>query len=320
MMKMKMTMLAGAVTSLCLTGATANAQTGPQEPGLEWGIPISANDSSDLMKDVGNQLGMIRSNELLWNQLSAVEFTANGSWADPEAGSIGEPQQASKYTYAYSLALPASRLDVEGVEMERTVRVVRADLDEAWDETRPGYVDGPSDNAAFREQFLWLWPHAFARAAAYAEQGKCPDGNDCDVDFALSEDGGATAITVSVDGVEYRGTLGEDNRPAEIAATIEMPGVGPVDYIARYADYRNGLGLGASGEEVGEAVRGLPASSDQGAARGQGILDKFHTGLYSPGSITHEADGQTVLELETTEVWPNAYMIFPTPEQLAAAQ
>jgi hypothetical protein len=140
------------------------------------------------------------------------------------------------------------------------------------------------------------------------------------VDFSVVEDAAGNQVTVTVDGVVYSGVLGADNRPARISARINVPGIGEADYVANYSGYRNGLGLGAAGEEIGEGVRGLVAAGDVGAARGEGILDKFHTGAYFPGNIVHEVNGAPVLQLEVTEGWPNAFVIFPTPELLASAQ
>ena len=310
--------LAAAAPLLAMATSVA-AQTAPQDPGESWGKPVRAGDSSELLRTVGDQLGMVRSNQLFWQQLNALEFTANGQWTDLEAG--GEMRPVSKYTYQISIEIPAARLDIEGPDMERTVQVVRGDLDRAWNERRPGYPSGNSDAAAFREQLIWFWPHAFTRAAAYAEKGLCPDGSACEgLTTTIAEIDGAPVVTTTIDGVEYRGTIGKDGRPARIEARIDVPGRGEVDYAVSYANYRNGLGLGASGEEVGEGIRGLAASSDVGAARGEGILDKFHTGTYFPGEFTHTIDGETVADLVTTEGWPNAFVIFPDPDLLAAVQ
>lgn len=206
--------------------------------------------------------------------------------------------------------------------MERIVRTVRGDVDEAWNASRPGYPTGDSEHAAFREALIWLWPHAFGRAVAYAEQGLCPDGSGCDVALEVTEEGGESVITVEIDGREYRGTLGEDDRPARIEAEIDIPGVGPSSYAAIYSDYHNGLGLGATGEAVAVDLqeRDIGASTDVALARGEGILDKYHTGTYFPRNVSHEVDGQPVLDINITEGWPNRFMIFPTPELLAAAE
>lgn len=313
-------LLATTAVMFYLTASAVTAQSGPQPGGQLWGPPVSATDSSPVIRELGDQLGMVRSNQLFWQQLNALELTGNGSWVDLETSAPGEMQPVSKYTLAYSVQLPALRLDVEGPGFDRIVRVVRGDLDRAWDESRPGYPTGDAENAAFREQMLWFWPHAFARAAAYAEQGRCPDGSECAVEFSVIEDVAGNQVTVEIEGTIYSAVIGEDNRPARISARIDVPGVGEAEYIASYRNYRNGLGLGASGEEIGEGVRGLVAAGDVGAARGEGILDKFHTGAYFPGNVVHEVDGVPVLELEVTEGWPNAFVIFPTPEVLAAAQ
>src|SRR3546814_12219343 len=95
-MKMKTSLLAGAVASIGLAASVAIAQTGPQEPDQLWGIPVSANESSEAIRTLGDQLGMVRSNQLYWQQLNAIEFTANGRWAELESGSNGKMPPVSQ--------------------------------------------------------------------------------------------------------------------------------------------------------------------------------------------------------------------------------
>lgn len=307
-----------AVGAVLLTAADAVAQSGPQAPGQLWGTGVSASESSPVIREMGDMLGMVRSAQLFWQQLNALKIVGHGQWTDLETTAPGEMRPVGVYTISMGLGLPAARVDIEGRGMDRSVRVVRGDLDRAWDEASPGYPLGESDFAAFREQSIWFWPHAFARAAAYAEQGRCTDGTECTVEFTLTENGDDRMISVEIQGITYVATLDADFRPATISARIDVPNVGEAEYVAHYSGYRNGLGLGTTGEEIAfDNLRSLEASSDVGAARGLGVLDKYHTGAYIPGEVRHEVNGEVVLDLTITEGWPNAFMIFPTPELLA---
>jgi hypothetical protein len=193
-----------------------------------------------------------------------------------------------------ALQIPASRLDVEGPNLPRKVRVVKKDR--AWNEEKPGFNPSPSDNAAHRAQMMWLMPHAAIHAAAYASAKKCLDGKGCDVPVQVAKVDGKNVLTVSVKGQTYTTTLGADNRPERVEATIAMPGGAAKKIVATYSGYRNGQSLG-------------------GAA-----LDKFHSGTYWPGRIVQEIDGNKVLDITVTEGWSNPYEIFPDPELLAKAK
>ncbi len=140
----------------------------------------------------------------------------------------------------------------------------------------------------------------------------CPDGKACTTTFSID----GNVITVAVAGATYKATMDADGRPGKIEARINVPGVGEADYVAEYGGYHNGQGLAATGEAVGIVVGELTAAADTGKSRGEGVIDKFHTGAYFPTELKHSVNGTPVLQLEVTEGWPNAFMIFPTPEQL----
>ena len=212
----------------------------------------------------------------------------------------------SRYTFAVALHLQASRLDFEGPQTPRTIRVVKGNRawNESWSDDKTKLSTSPSNNAAYRSQLMWLAPHAFVHAAAFASAKKCLDGKACNTPVKVTQDGGRTAIEIEVNGTTYKATLGADKRPERIEAMVTMPGGGSKKLTASYADYRTG--------EKPDAGFGL--------AEGKEALDKYHSGTYWPSRVTHEVDGMKVLDLTITEGWANPYVVFPDPELLAKAQ
>jgi len=287
-MKLRLT-----TTLFATTLAAAAALSMGKAIAQDWGPQVSANDVHPKIKDLGNALGMIRSTELFFGQLNLIEIVGSGRMVDIEVGTLGEPVEVSRFTYAASFYFPASRLDYEGPNLARKVRVVRGER--AWDEEAPGVNPTDASNAVLRRAQIFLLPHAFARAAAFGDVGKCPDGNECQVSVEVSEENGKTLISLPIYDIPYTATLGEDNRPERIEADVPMPDGSTKTIIATFASYRNGDGIGEA-------------------------LDKFHSGTYFPASINHEIDGTKVLEITVEEGWSNPYVIFPEPEKLTQAK
>lgn len=266
-----------------MVGQGALAQT--------WGPQVGADEVDPKLKAAGNALGMIRSDQLVFGQLNLVEITGNGTMVDLETATLGEPVAVSRYTYAASIYIPASRLDFEGPSTQRTIRVVRGDR--AWNEVTPGVNPTDSDQAVLRRAQIWLFPHGFVRAAAYAAAGKCPDGAECKSPVTIGEENGKTTISVSVYDIPYKATLNAASQPERIEATVPLAG-GSKTIVATFGEY---------------------PGTEQG-----GSLDNFHSGTYFPSTITHEIDGKKVLDITVTEGWSNPYVVFPEPEKLAQAK
>jgi hypothetical protein len=290
----KVVLLAGIVVAgVPWGGRVALAQYTPANTGY-WGTEIPAKGIDPAIRAAADALGMVRDSRLVIGQLNLLEYVGHGTVVDLESASPGQLIEVSRYAYAVSYHFPASRLDYEGPDGARTVRVVKKDR--AWNEEMPGINPSPSGNAAFRAQMIWLTPHGAIHAAAFASAKKCLDGKDCDVPIRVGNEDGKTVITVSVNDRSYKTTLGADNRPERVEAVITMPGGTPRKIVAIYSGYRNGQSMG------GEA------------------LDKFHSGTYWPGHIVQEIDGIKVLDIAMSEGWSNPYVIFPEPELLAKAK
>jgi hypothetical protein len=281
-----------AVAAVGWGGQPALAQFTPANTGF-WGVEIPAKEIDPAIRAAAEALGLVRDSRLVIGQVNLLEYVGSGTMTDPEAAPGSPPLDVSKFSYAVALQIPASRLDFESAN-GRTVRVVKKDR--AWNEETPGVNPTPSNNAAYRAQAMWLMPHAAIHAAAFASAKKCLDGKPCDVPLQVSKEGGKTVVVASVNGQSYKTTLGADNRPEKVEATLAMPGGGSKKVVSTYSAYRNGQSLG------------------------QQALDKFHSGTYWPGHIVQEIDGNKVLDITISEGWSNPYVIFPEPELLAKAK
>jgi hypothetical protein len=281
-----------AVASAALSRQPAVAQYTPANTGW-WGTEIPAKDIDPAIRAAADALGLIRDTRLVIGQVNLLEYVGSGTIVDVESATPGRQIEVSKFSYAVALQIPASRLDFETAS-GRTVRVVKKDR--AWNEETPGVNPSPSGNAPYRAQALWLMPHAAIHAAAFASAKKCLDGKACEAPLQITKEDGKTILTASMNGQSYKTTLGSDNRPERVEATIAMPGGGSKKVVSIYSGYRNGQSLG------------------------QTALDKFHTGTYWPGRIIQEIDGAKVLDITLTEGWSNPYQIFPEPELLAKAK
>lgn len=281
-----------AAASAGLGRQPAFAQYTPANTGF-WGTEIPSKEVDPAIRAAANALGLIRDTRLVIGQVNLLEYVGSGTIVDVESTAPGRQIEVSKFRYAVALQIPASRLDFETAS-GRTVRVVKKE--QAWNEETPGVNASPSGNAAYRAQAMWLMPHATIHAAVFASAKKCLDGKACDVPLQIAKEDGKTVLIVSINGQPYKTTLGSDNRPERVEATIAMPAGGSKKVVSIYSGYRNGQSLG------------------------QTALDKFHTGTYWPGRIIQEIDGAKVLDITLTEGWSNPYQIFPEPELLAKSK
>jgi len=297
---------ATAVAVVALGANRASAQAPFQPPSQAWGPAVAVKDIDPAIRAAAEVLGIVRTRALVIGQVNLPEFVGKGTVVDLEASGSAKPVEVSRYAYAVALQIPASRLDFEGPQTPRTIRVVKGNRawNESWNADKTKLSTSPSDNAAYRAQMMWLSPHAFVHAAAFASAKKCLDGKACTTPIKVAQDNGRTVIEVEINGVTYKGTMGADKRPERIEAMVKMPGGATKKLVATYAEYRTG--------EKPDAGFGL--------AEGKEALDKYHSGTYWPSRVTHEVDGVKVLDLTISEGWANPYTVFPDPELLAKAQ
>jgi hypothetical protein len=286
-------------------GAAVSAD-GQQASAQGWGPAVAAKDIDPIIRATAEVMGMVRTRALVIGQVNLPEFTGKGTMVDLEAATPGPPVEITRLSYAVAIHIPASRLDFEGPQTGRTIRVVKGTRawNESWNMDRTRLDTVPSDKAAYRAQMMWVQPHAFLHAAAFASGKKCLDGKACTTPLQIAQENGKTVIDVQVNGRSYKATLGPDKRPERIETMIALPGGTSKKIAALYTDYR-----------TGEAP-----DAGFGTSYGQGALDKFHSGTYWPSHIVHELDGSKVLDITVVEGWANPYQVFPEPELLAKGQ
>src|SRR4029077_11853010 len=131
-----------------------------------------------------------------------------------------------RYNYAVALHVPAARLDYEGPQTQRTIRVVKGDRawNEVWSDDKKTLRTTPSDKGADRAQMMWVQPHAFLHAAAFASGKKCLDGKSCSNPIKIGQENGKTVIETEVSGHSYKATLGADKRPERIETMLTLAG------------------------------------------------------------------------------------------------
>jgi hypothetical protein len=297
---------ATAVAVVAFGADPAAAQAPFPVPLSAWGPAVAVKDIDPAIRAAAEVLGVVRTRALVIGQVNLPEYVGKGTIVDLEATGAAQPVEVTRYAYAIALQLQASRLDFEGPQTSRTIRVVKGNRawNESWSEDKTKLSTSPSSNATYRSQLMWLSPHAFLHAAAFASGKKCLDGKACNTPVKVTQDGGRTTIETEVNGTTYKATLGADKRPERIEAMVTMPGGGSKKLVASYADYRTG--------EKPDGGFGL--------AEGKEALDKYHSGTYWPSRVTHELDGVKVLDLTISEGWANPYVVFPDPELLAKAQ
>ena len=95
-------------------------------------------------------------------------------------------------------------------------RILVAAGDQAWNEVTPGGNATPAqDTASDRLLHLWTTPHGLIWAAL------SPDGKDIAKGVTMAEEGGKTVLTIPLNGVPAKVTLGADNRPSKIEKQIK---------------------------------------------------------------------------------------------------
>jgi hypothetical protein len=287
-------------TAGVLSAGQASAQ-------INFGPVVPAKDIHPTLKAAAEVMGVIRTRALVIGQVNLPEIVGAGTMVDIEAATPGQPVPISRYTYAVSMQLAASRLDFEGPNTPRTIRVVKGTRawNEQWAAGNKKLNTSPADaTAAFRAQSLWLQPHAWLQAAAFASVKRCWDGKACPVEIKAGTENGKPTVEFPINGVTYKGTMGADKRPESIEATVAVPSGGTKKLVARFYDWRAG--------EKPDAGFANPT--------GPNALDKFHNGTYWPSRVVHELDGAKVLDITLSEGWANPYTVFPEPELLAKAQ
>src|SRR5262245_903007 len=149
---------------------------------INFGPVVPVKDVDPVIKAAAEVMGVVRTRALIIGQVNMPEMVGSGTMVDVEAPTLGQPVQVSRYTYVVSMQLGASRIDFEGPNTPRTIRVVKGGRawNEKWSDDKKKLSTSPADAAAtYRAQMLWLQPHFWLQTAAFASVKRCWDGKAC---------------------------------------------------------------------------------------------------------------------------------------------
>ena len=97
--------------------------------------------------------------------------------------------------------------------------------------------------------------------------------------MSIVEQGGKKVLTIPIDAIPARVTLGADNRPEKVESSIKHPTLGETTVEINYSGYR----------------------------------DFEHYGVFFPTHIVEKLGGRPVFDLTVTEFHTNPYIVFPVP-------
>src|SRR5262247_3033071 len=142
-----------AIVAVALSAERAAAQGPPASP-QAWGPTVAVKDIDPAIRAAAEVLGIVRTRALVIGQVNLPEFVGKGTMVDLEAAGSPRPVEVSRYTYAVALYLQAARLDFEGPQTPRTIRVVKGNRawNESWSDDKTKLSTSPSNNAAYRSQ------------------------------------------------------------------------------------------------------------------------------------------------------------------------
>ena len=210
---------AAAVVAVAAFGADrASAQA--------WGPAVAVKEVDPAIRAAAEVLGIVRTRALVIGQVNLPEFVGKGTMTDLEAAGAARPIEVSRYSYAVAIHIPAGRLDFEGPQTPRTIRVVKNNRawNESWNADKTKLSTSPSDHGVARAQMMWLTPHAFLHAAAFASAKKCLDGKACTTPIQVAQEIGKTVIEMQLNGETYKATMGADKRPERIETHDQAAG------------------------------------------------------------------------------------------------
>src|SRR5215831_16964549 len=114
---------ATAIAVVALSSDRAPAQGPPVSP-QAWGPVVAVKDIDPAIRAAAEVLGIVRTRALVIGQVNLPEFVGKGTMVDVEAAGSARAIEISRYTYSIALHLQAARLDFEGPQTPRTIRVV----------------------------------------------------------------------------------------------------------------------------------------------------------------------------------------------------
>ncbi len=226
--------------------------------------------------------------------LGNMQFDATGVIEDADQPSpANSPRPTSKltrYRLEIDYMIPAMRLDLERTNPARgrAIQSVRGNV--AWDMGDLNGTNAAVTPTGDRLLQIWTSPHGVIKAAHNA-------GADLKVATERGPDGNSlTVLTFPAAGATVKATLNADNLVIRVETRSADPGLGPAVTESVFSGYKDA-----------KQISPKPLHPED------------LTGVMFPTRIVSRRDGRPYLDLTVTSARPNAYMVFPVPNQVKAA-
>src|SRR5262249_58537510 len=105
-----------------LAGARSPPRPRFPTPPQAWGPAVAVKDIDPAIRGAAEVLGVVRTRALVIGQVNLPEYVGKGTIVDLEVTGA-QRVEVSRYSYAIALHLQASRVDFEGPQTPRTIRV-----------------------------------------------------------------------------------------------------------------------------------------------------------------------------------------------------
>jgi hypothetical protein len=266
------------------------AQSQGQQDRLVQASNQAPGDAFGVVQAMSDALGEFRHSDTHPRVVKGISFIANGTMADLQAKEPWPQYKVSKLTteityYTFTQGVvksPGVRWDFTLINPQRQTerRILAAAGDSAWDEATPGGTVSPTtDTATNRLQQIWWTPHGLLWAALTSNEKSLVKG------VSVADEGGKKVLTIPIEGLPAKVTLGADNRPEKVESRIKHPLLGEIGVEINYSGYR----------------------------------DFEHYSVFFPTHIVEKFGGHTVLDLTVTEFHTNPYIVFPVPSNIQQA-
>src|ERR1700752_2341734 len=138
---------ATAIAVVAFGADRAAAQPPFPTPPSAWGPAVAVKDIDPAIRAAAEVLGVVRTRALVIGQVNLPEYVGKGTIVDLEATG-GQPVEVRRYSYWIAIQLQASRLDFEGPQTPRTIRVVKGSRawNESWSDDKTKLSTSPSGN------------------------------------------------------------------------------------------------------------------------------------------------------------------------------
>jgi hypothetical protein len=229
-------------------------------------------------------IGLVRGGKINRSTTSfnVLEFTATGTMSEPGSDGTWKSYRVSKVVAGSDFVIPAERFDVHLIDAAGHAKhEIRVVAGQkAWNEEKPGINGKAIPDSAVADRLREIW---LTPQGAMWGALRAVDAND---DVKVSNEGGRLVIRYPWKGDQVKINLNAGLEPTRVEIKTHSNAYGDTTLTATYLGYKDFGGYQAP----------------------------------FPTKMTYKAGARVILDLNVTDCQVNPYVIFPAPENMAAAQ